>query len=306
MKRYGYGNSLVEYILPIGVFFAVGIAAVFILDLPAQISEWLAMTGNASLNGSEMSIKPLGSRVSNPYATGSFGRNDSLGSGIDGPYTYPTRLECFGNVCLNLPVIEGETAGGLGGDDVHKMANVLEELAAQLKKEGADEQIIDLVTRLANLGHGMGDRQKELLDLCNSDADGNRTKCDKNKAGQIGDGMKELKEKDLAQFKQMFAILKTYLDNNPGILANLPAAEGVINFESSEIIKMIEAFNLDKKKSGGFLGMGKKTNYYLDNPNEATHQSSDNICEQGGDQQSCNRKKRRNSNNNNNNNSGGG
>jgi hypothetical protein len=303
------GNSLLEYVLPALVFVMGAAFIILVMDVPSQLAEWFAESSNATISGNSMQMRPLAMPVVSAYATGSYGQNNSLGNGSRGPYTYETVRECFGGLCLNMPVADSETAGGLGGGDTHALANVLEELLAQLKRDKTvDPSIIQMVTDLANKGHQMGDEQKALLDSCVAAppaAGTPKAQCNAAAAAALDAGIKDLKGNDLVQFKNMHQRVMDFIRANPNVLANYPSAEAIINFQSKEIIKTIENLNLDKKqkKSGGFLGIGKKkkTDYFLNNTNELTHQSSDTICENGGNQSECKRSRnQRNSNNNNN------
>jgi Flp pilus assembly pilin Flp len=76
----------------------------------------------------------------------------SLGSGATTPLSnITTAVDTTSKTTI-------QTAGSMGtSEQVYADANKLQQIADQLKQEGADPGLIDLITRLANAGHTVGD-----------------------------------------------------------------------------------------------------------------------------------------------------
>ncbi len=154
------GQSLNEYVLA-----ALLVAVV-------AISGLTLMADNLALGLPDFMNRVFGSN-NGPQIIGGFvpaiGNGSGLGKVIPPP-PQGTEQVCFQNgMCFNvtksLPPTEisPETTGGMGEKLIYNHASTLGQLANQIQQsDNPDPRLVQLITRLANQGHYLGDRQSQL------------------------------------------------------------------------------------------------------------------------------------------------
>jgi Flp pilus assembly pilin Flp len=147
------GQSLAEYGMVIGLVAAVGIAAVALLGGSLQ-------DGLANINGGNATPSTLAITDAPPGGVSSPGGTSGLSTLIPPPGTGQEQI-CFqSGYCANIPVIDGTTVttGANGGQMTHQFADVLSQIALQLQADpNADPNLVNMITRVANAGHTIGD-----------------------------------------------------------------------------------------------------------------------------------------------------
>lgn len=220
------GNNLVEYILPLGLVVITGVIA-FNSTFMNTLQNSLANTSNGIVE--DRTIK-----------TGQMGISDALPPIVQydyGPLMEGAQGACFtqSGVCIQIPRIDlPETVGGLGGDDVAKLALVLDQLPEILKEKGVDPDVVDKVSKLANMGHSLADRLQQIEQLCGSDGT-----CNPENASQVKALLSEIKKGDLTEFLKEWENLNTYLKDNPDALAAFPEAYQIIQDKVTQINTLI-------------------------------------------------------------------
>ncbi len=295
MKKGSSGNSLIEYTLPL-VVLVIGAGLVAILtDVPGRMAQYMADTLNGEQAGVSIAVRPLGSDAlagmrNGGQADGPPGMVENTpfprSSARTGPGYASTQRACFGSgLCLDIPEVSGsplDTTGGLGDGLTHQLADVLDQMAEQMERDGADSGMIDLVSRLANQGHTMGDHEKAMSDLMHSCFGGGGLLCENNPDvyRRTANMEKELRDKD-AVLLEIHRQLHDYLAVNPNALEAYPEARQIIDLET-QLISQI-ANNLHgaishrtQEEAGHTFAVN------TDKLAEVTHQSADSICTQGG------------------------
>jgi hypothetical protein len=217
---------MVEYALPLALCVVVVLVLAWSSGLLNNLSG--QVTGSVS-----------GTRQSNRIAVNTFGNIPLPAAAASLPDPGPGQESlCFlgGQTCLTIPIITPEVAGGLGGDSVKKLAMTLEEMAQLMREQGVDPAIVDLVTRLANRGHGLGDEIKEIQALCP-----NTGTCVPPNSNQAWGKLDTLHESKLDSFMADWNELKQLLAQNPGALDKFPEALGIIRGQVEDIQTLIKS-----------------------------------------------------------------
>jgi hypothetical protein len=231
MRQFSKGNSIAEYALPLGFLVVTG-AIVGAIALKDAFPTFVTTSVNgAGANGGTIMVQSFGS-VAVP-------RNAS-----QLPPLSNTDMEqlCFtgSGVCMSIPVISEtapDTSGSLGGDLVTKMAYTLLQLPQALKDKGATKELIDMVTKLALEGHGLGEDLKAIESVCRKGAT-----CSGTQEKEAVSKLDALKAR-LDIFKQHWDELQALLQANPDMLKDFPEAKQIIESKVAEIAGLISQIN---------------------------------------------------------------
>ncbi len=151
-RRHGIrGNSLVEYSLPLVIFFMGAAIVATLSDLPQRLQEYLADTMGGEVQGTSLQVSPLAHGLANNRAAGNIHIRLSDGSIL-------TIENHPGDLLRSI-----ETSGANG--TTTELAAGFEEIVRQLHEHG---EISDAETRmlieLANQGHRMAALEKLVED----------------------------------------------------------------------------------------------------------------------------------------------
>lgn len=225
------GNSMVEYILPIAmVIILVGTFSMGgnFLD---SFKTSLERQSRGHLANADLTVKQFGV-IDDPSVV--------IPEIPEFPITQSQQTErvCFGDetTCLNIPVLSGtpDTTGGLGSDEIEALTSVLEQLPTLLEELGADPSMVDRVTKLANMGHGLGIKLKEIEGVCK------RGKlCTGKESSAAKKELVALKKGELGEFMNQWKELEAVMKENPHALDAFPEAFGIIKSKVSEINTII-------------------------------------------------------------------
>jgi hypothetical protein len=153
---------------------------------------------------------------------------------------------CFkSGFCLNMPLMEEnrpQTAGSLGDQQMNQMAGIMDQVASQLGAAGADPPLVELITKLANSGHGVGTYfdqmsadMKEAAATCGStctmDYYADPDKFNRYQWGGSAEGEKN-------DFQSAWLTVQTYMKENPEAFAAFPEAYSILELETQEIMKL--------------------------------------------------------------------
>ncbi len=247
--RFRHGNSIAEYVLPAAMFFVMVGIAVMVVDLPRVLANLFSETTNGHLNGNLVQVQALGSIATPPGA-----RNL--------PPVEPGQEQvCITyQLCVNVPILDGrssiETAGAMGGDETRQLSLVLNQIATRLRELGADDNLIDMVTRLANSGHQLSDSVQDLEQLCPN-----------RRCGQNRDAF-NTRWQDVMNTRQAYNSMKqeydAYIAANPGVFAVLPEARDLIDKEAQSIIDLANTFNFNERTRTREQEIGEVVPQYYD------------------------------------------
>jgi hypothetical protein len=145
---------------------------------------------------------------------------------------------CFvgSRTCINIPVITPEVAGGLGGDSVKKMAVTIQEIARMMAEDNVEPGVVDLVTNLANRGHGLADELRAIQSLCSG-----QVVCRSPQSDMARSRLIQLKAQGLNAFLSDWQNLSQFMEANPTALANYPEAVGIIKGQVNDIQQLVSA-----------------------------------------------------------------
>ncbi len=250
MTRRFKGNSLLEYILPLGLFFLSGIIIIVVGDVPGRISAFFTDTVDATMVGTTAEIKTIGELSAEKYALQQkimAGTVSRIG-GERTPLYDRTDEVCFSSgMCLDIPVISNsagvaDTAGGLGGDLAIKLASTFEQIATQLEDAGMDPTIVSYVTMLSNGGHDIGTSMQVIAEACEV------TPCSPSVISSEISSFNSGK----SSFQNRLNLLNTYLDQNPSALDAFPKARDIITLEAEQIMAIANGANYDANYSTSY------------------------------------------------------
>lgn len=278
------GTSLSEYALIGGLVLVLSIGALSVLG---------KVTGG--MFGGMLSGKPPVSQTSpaTSMRTAAVSDAPSVGALASGMAAGQQKA-CFSSgVCIDFPSMNPATvvtSGGLGSQYTHDLASVLDQVKAQLVAENADPSVIDLVSKLANQGHDMGDYEQSMWDQMAGCMQGGV--CANQKVFGSTYTMEHVMLNKVAQLKTLDAQLQTYLTAHPDALANFPEAQSIINTEVNQIATLGSNLNhgidpVPSGQDGAFQIYPDAMTHGLvaQNASTITHASSNTICGQGG--QAC-------------------
>ncbi len=242
MKRFK-GNSLIEYVLPLGVFFLTGVAVMIVGDVPGRISAFFTDSLEAEMHGTTAKVDSLGKLTPEELELQKqiiAGEVTRIGGEREPLYERVDEV-CFASgMCIDIPVITSsataaDTAGGLGGDLTQQFAAVFDQIAEQLEAANMDPTVVSYVTALANGGHDIGDSMETIAEICEV------TPCNPSRIeGEIDEF-----ESETYSFKNRLRMLNRYLDAHPDALDAFPEAREVINMEAQQIIAIADGANYD-------------------------------------------------------------
>jgi hypothetical protein len=219
-----------------------------------------------------------------------------LSASMLAPPTDPTDEQvCFASgTCINLPTNGGDTSGDLGHDEISDMSDLLDRINEQLRRMRGMEQVTNMVENLANKGHSMADKMREMQLICPSICSGG----DEDRAnGLLSQIMTER-----AQFTQLWQDLQNYLNDpaNAALFNRFPEARNIIDSKVAEIQRIVNAIDAQTHPGGRSYNCEGKTCpnrdpdtgiWYRNNPegtsfsnteDDGVHQNSNTICGQGG------------------------
>ncbi len=287
MKRFK-GNSLLEYILPMGLFFLSGIIIIVVGDVPGRISAFFTDTVDATMVGTTAEVETIGELSTEKYALQQqimAGTVRRIGGERTSLYDRTDEI-CFSSgMCLNIPVISNstvaaDTAGGLGGDLAIELAGTFEQIATQLEAADIDPTITQYVTMLSRNGHDIGTLMQEVAGACEV------TPCDPSPDNrEIG----EFRSRKMS-FQNRFNVLNGYLEQHPSALDAFPEAQDIITLEAQQIMAIANGTNYDENYDTSSQSSSETVvSYDIETGNyaELVNQSANDICQQGGDTGRC-------------------
>lgn len=187
---------------------------------------------------------------------------------------FPGSQTCFANRwCLGVDAVESSTGNtattGANGSQgiIRDQASFLEDIAAQAANDpNADPALVDILTQLANAGHGVGSNLENTLNNYNT--------------GSFGDAYNTYWQSTVP-FIGKTADLASYLAANPGALP--PEVQSIVNGAVDRI----------NSNMGKFIGAeGPSMDQWAAEVGNAgtagdIHDDSNTVCSNGGDTQSC-------------------
>ena len=286
-----HGVTLVEYGLIGALIMVFAIAAV------TQLGE--------GLNGRMVNLKGDLTRSANGQASGGGGSGGGGGSqqptgpgGIGNVVPPPGPGEeqaCLsGGYCVNIPTIPGgtrlsSTTGALGGQLTHGMANAIRQIGDQLRADpDTDPTLLNLITQLANNGHGIGDSIDNANTWCPPGVNCGQLAADGSQVSSIL--RQNLGNIDHSQsgFQSTHQELQAYLAAHPGALP--PAVVGVINAEAGQINTIADAFSQDSITPSTCQAAGDTAcSQWNVTDTLLVHQDANTICSSGGGHSQCTR-----------------
>ncbi len=281
------GNSLIEYVLPLAVFTFTGIVLVFAVGVPRKFQNLLSNTMNGSIEGDSIVVAPLGSGMVESAVETTAGRA-SDGEGI--PFR-PVQGNGGGSAFDSV----AETAGGLGTQNRPEASSQrLNRLASQLERDGADPQLVSLITRLANRGHEIARAESSMPKFA-----------DINNSQQLYDALQLIKGDTglKGQLDNDYQTLANYLAAHPEVAERYPGAFARINQEVAKINGYVDSLQIDSSEvqvngyidpyygayGGSYYGEPMVTgNLKISGGNaEGVEGSSNTVCTSGGNTASC-------------------
>jgi hypothetical protein len=216
------GSGLTEYILPTLLLGGVVLGFLATTDWDILGQNYLANSTHGEMQNKTLIVQNLGeidATLNNDDAQQS--NNANLGNDTQ------TQTACFQGIshCLTIPIIQPnpETAGSLGGDEIDQLALVLEQLPQILVDLTVDPAVVDRVTKLASMGHGLADKLKAIEAICPAGK-----MCTGAKDKEARQLLKDLKKGELGSFLKEWTELNKYLKTNPNALAAFPEAYKII------------------------------------------------------------------------------
>ncbi len=286
VKRRSGGNSLIEYVLPLVIFFMAGGLLGIMLNIPDRLADYLADTLNGSREGSEIQLQ-------------------SLGSGIDtaSPATDPvSRIRELSTENGEIPSYYStaelqqmlETAGANGTTRI--LSTTLEKQIEALQARGElDESQASMLKELANQGHRIARLEHYLEDAAQTSGTSEEYR---NKmylwdgeyltTGQLqnrigwGNG-KHPKDIDnplsaVDTHPETNRLVKLYQHANESGALSSPAAKAIVSELVSEI-----AFLSEVAEKGAHISGTQDPALFRDSViSEVTHYDSAGICHTGG------------------------
>lgn len=278
------GNNLVEYVLPIALLFGMGLL-IWNNTMVGAVQNITSSAIKGNLQGNTIQVVPMGTLEQTPNGVPQvFGGEIETGS----------EQLCFldSNTCLNIPIIAPDTVGGIGSDGVDKLAKVLEQLPPILEAKGTDPSVVDMVSKLANLGHSLGERLKSLEGMCDSGGT-----CSTSNAQKAKDLLAEIKQGDLNTFLAEWTALQEKMGANPEALAGFPEAYGIIEKKVNDINTLVASISAQEsfKRTQKQVPTGSRFQPFnivrqntLDGITFSNasvpkiHQNANDVCSQGG------------------------
>lgn len=249
--------------------------------------------------------------------TGAAGQVGASGNTAAG--NYPTVRSVNGNVlqnvclnqggfCVNIPLVTADgrmtsTSGALGGQLTHDFASVFDQIAAQLAQMGnADPKLVDLITKLANSGHGIADNQEGLLAACQpgmqcgSTYEVSAKKVERGKASATSSETPATSylsgiSSNTQSFQSLFDELEGFLSDNPEALPE--SVQSLIDMEAQQILSIATAYPSpttddvavttgSTKTKRKLLTTDNTTTWELVGDPVIVRQDSNTICQSGG------------------------
>lgn len=182
------------------------------------------------------------------------------------PAPQGTEPVCFDAVCVNLPIVDAsnavvDTVGGNGADRIYQFSDTLQQLAEQLEDSGVDPGLVQLISKLANNGHGLGDAQKALDPAF--------------RGFRLSPSQQSGYDNAKSEFSSAYAAINQYLSANPSQLKS--TSVNMINAQVQQINTLANAISFGNVTAG-------KGSYPAAYGGKATltHQSANTVCRQGG------------------------
>ncbi|MBY0405696.1 MAG: hypothetical protein K2X66_17470 [Cyanobacteria bacterium] len=296
--HYCMGSSLIEYALP-----AVFIALAVLLFLTSggwfeNMKNFVAGNENGSLSSQNghttLEIHAQGqvsqvpdtvidqATIENPSPTSLDPSSPKLIC-----FAAPSH-ESFSNTnknCIRIdsPPTGNELIGSLGGGTLDASSKTLQTLKLKLQELGAPSDVLDKVSQLANQGHAMGEKLKQVEERCNANV-----LCNKADADEAKEILSEVSKHDLQGFQTIYQRLTTFLNANPTALEKFPEAKLIIDRKVQEIQQVIINIQVEDNYNISFNnGKGKNVKEYKDSRLSnlvlpVIHQDANQICQQGG------------------------
>jgi hypothetical protein len=184
---------------------------------------------------------------------------------------------------IDSPPTGNELIGSLGGGTLDASSNTLQTLTLKLQELGAPPEVFDKVSQLANQGHMMGEKLKQVEERCNANV-----LCNKADADEAKELLSEVSKQDLKGFQKIYERLTTFLQANPTALEKFPEAKLIIDRKVQEIQQVIVNIQVADNYNISFNnGKGKNVKEYKDSRLSnlvlpVIHQDANQICQQGG------------------------
>lgn len=266
------GQSLAEYAVALGLVGIVALTSMVLLGNSVQTGLSTAMTGQTPKTVPPV-VPPPG--TINPGGMG----------GVVPPPQPGQEQICFtSGLCANIFVISANThldvAGGNGGEFTHQFANTLKEIADQIKAEGLDPNLAQLISDLANQGHTLGDTEGAYGNTCGSNPQLSAGTFFCSSQAQ-NEALTHAHTQANELFQIMFLKVSEAMNHYPGKLKN--DAKAIIDSQSQQIMTLSqEYFNSYVTMSNSYQGNDLNEVGGIVDGGKLTHQSANTICTQGG------------------------
>ena len=300
------GQAIVEYTLLLTLVALACVAAMSPLGQAIQAGLQGMVNGIAGGNGGGLIAAAPGGGGGplTPASGGGTGGSTTDGGGTTTPTSsggstyvsppptpYQDRVCLASGMCVNVPRVENgpptDTTGSNGGQLTSSFANVLDQVAEQLKQDpNTDPKILDIVTRLASQGHAVAAAEIG-SDIAVAENCPNSI-CTLDKLTAVTNARAGVDTTTNA-FSSLQAELYNYLSMNPGALP--PAFQNVINQSGNNIVSAATPFRdtmfSGVYEGGTFLGYGVISGEEAMKAITLTKMDSNTICGSGGDTSVC-------------------
>lgn len=188
---------------------------------------------------------------------------------------------CSGDDCISASDLTGSSVStaGSNGDTtlIDRASSMYSRLAEILKANGADDETVGLLTKLANEGHTIADMQYWL----NFDGSQkpNRARAQVNTTNRYITSESRTLKSSLATFKQLSAQMNASIENYPAEVRSL------LSNASQVIISAGSSYTMWQTKNKA----GLKVLKFKSHPTNVSliHTNSNTICDNGGNQSEC-------------------
>lgn len=275
-RRWQKGQSVPDYALVLGVVTLVATAG--LTSMGGEINDFFTRI-NTSLSGlfaEAPSHNPSPEDKGTPTTRTSnmIPAWASAALAMLPPAPPGTQPVCFDHTCINLPVVDDtndtvDTVGGNGVEKIHAFSDALAQLAQQLAQDpNSDPTLTQLISDVANRGHGIGDAQKVTLGA----GRGVFIQTGTYSYAWINNTYApEPLSPSKRDFRTALDNLNRYLSDYPNSLGE--TAQSVVQSNSSNILNFADSASTFDN------GVSFQIN---PNPGKLVHQSANNICDQGG------------------------
>lgn len=284
------GVSLTEYSLVFGLVAIVGIGGLTVLgetirdDFANMITRKppapIATPTIAPTPTVPVSATPTPSPAVIPSPPSVVVSTAGIGGVVPSPANGQQKV-CFGSgLCANVTVVNDQThpdvSGGNGGQLTHQFANTLSQIAQQVAKEGSDPGLADLISQLANQGHGIGGLQDSMSGQCKPNSAAGKCTIQMAYTGDQTDPNSSQLNTLKSDFQTKLSAVMNQLQGFQQPLKDDIAI--IIQSQSNQIMTLANGYQatVNIAPKGGSKMVTNSNNAQL------IHQSANTICDQGG------------------------